>query len=127
MCNGGFDQFFSNPTGILAAEALEGLRRVGAGRTAAVLAEAMSFFPGGSPPLDCEARNELLDGVELDDRLERFEPLEERFYDLMDEEIYARAAGYVRAHPAEFVRLDEPADLLTRGAEPAEDSPPTVR
>jgi len=30
VCNGGFDQFFMNPTGDIAAEALSGFRRIGA-------------------------------------------------------------------------------------------------
>ena len=41
----------------------------------------------------------------LDDdaRAALFEEFDERFYALMDAELYPRAAAYVRAHPEEFV------------------------
>jgi hypothetical protein len=61
VSNGGFDQFFLNPTGLLAADA-------------------------------------------IDAYLERHEPLEERFYALVESVLYPTAAVYVRAHPEEFVR-----------------------
>lgn len=104
VCNGGFDQFFENSTGILAAEALEGMRRIGAAETAGVLLGAMRVFPGAAPPLDRKARVRQLKAVSRSERKKRFEPLEDRFYKLVDTELYPRAAEYVRAHPDEFVR-----------------------
>src|ERR1700722_15197167 len=47
VCNGGLHQFFSNTTGLLAPEALEGFRAIGLTDCAEILAEAMKFF--GSP------------------------------------------------------------------------------
>ncbi len=42
--NGGFHQFFSNTTGLLAPEALAGFRAVGLAELAEILAAAMDFF-----------------------------------------------------------------------------------
>ena len=44
VCNGGLHQFFSNTTGLLAPEALEGFRAIGASEWAEILAEAMKVF-----------------------------------------------------------------------------------
>jgi hypothetical protein len=56
VLNGGFHQFFSNPTGVLAPGAVAGLRAIGLDELAGMAAEAMTFFP--SPfPRDQQARN----------------------------------------------------------------------
>ncbi len=47
VCNGGLHQFFSNSTGILAPEALQGFRAIDLQEWASILAEAMQFF--GTP------------------------------------------------------------------------------
>lgn len=44
VCNGGFHQFFGNPTGVLAPEARTGLIRIGNPVASRILASAMSFF-----------------------------------------------------------------------------------
>jgi hypothetical protein len=103
VCNGGFDQYFVNATGDLALEALAGLRRVGAAETAALLERVLGAFPGGPPPRDREARAEAMGALDDDARAALFEEFDERFYALMDAELYPRAAAYVRAHPEEFV------------------------
>ncbi|HZS02173.1 MAG TPA: DUF4375 domain-containing protein [Chloroflexota bacterium] len=58
--NGGFHQFFHNPTGVLAPEALDGFKTVGLPKFAALLEQAMSFF-GPSYPRDRAERMALLD------------------------------------------------------------------
>src|SRR5438309_10425933 len=59
VCNGGLYQFFSNTTGLLAPEALDGFRAIGAAEWAEILAEAMKSF--GSPyPRDRNDRQEIL-------------------------------------------------------------------
>jgi len=57
--NGGFHQFFTNPTGVLAPEALEGFTAVGRPDLAALLRSAMSFF-GPDYPRDRSVRSEAL-------------------------------------------------------------------
>jgi hypothetical protein len=49
VCNGGFYQFFSNTTGILAPEALEGFRAIGLTEWAELLSEAMKKFSSPYP------------------------------------------------------------------------------
>jgi hypothetical protein len=104
VCNGGFDQYFVNATADLAPEALAGFRRIGADRTAALLERALAAFPGGPPSRDREARMSALDALDGDERDALFEEFDERFYELMDAELYPRAATYVRAHPEEFIQ-----------------------
>ena len=53
---------------------------------------------------DDPAFDEVEDAERFDAYRARYEPLEERFYELVDAEIYPRAAAYVRAHPGEFTR-----------------------
>src|SRR6516225_8744132 len=47
VCNGGFHQFFSNTTGLLAPEAWIGFRNLGISPWADLLRQAMAFF--GTP------------------------------------------------------------------------------
>jgi hypothetical protein len=59
ICNGGFYQFFDNSTGILAPEALEGFRAIGADACAELLNRAMNMF--GQPyPRERDAREDCL-------------------------------------------------------------------
>lgn len=44
MCNGGLHQFFYNPTGVLAPEAIAGLEAIGASKAAAVVREAVTML-----------------------------------------------------------------------------------
>ena|ERR1700722_17639006 len=84
--NGGFHQFFSNTTGLLAPEALEGFRAIGMTEWADVLADAMKQF--GTPyPRDRDNREKLLP---VRDRRPRevwdpFYKLDKRFYESTDD------------------------------------------
>jgi hypothetical protein len=44
VCNGGFHQFFTNPTGVLAPEALAGFEAIGRPDLAKLHREAISYF-----------------------------------------------------------------------------------
>jgi hypothetical protein len=85
VLNGGFHQFFSNTTGLLAPEALEGFRAIGAVEWAQILAEAMKHF--GTPyPRDRGDREEILPMRQRRAR-EEWDPfceLDERFYEWAD-------------------------------------------
>jgi hypothetical protein len=106
VSNGGFDQFFTNPTGILASEAVEGFRRIGAPEAADLVTRALKVFAERPPEADPDDPDfdEYEDSVAFDAYRERHEPLEERFMELVDGDIYPKAAAYVREHPDEFVR-----------------------
>lgn len=95
--NGGFDQFFTNPSGLLADEARAGFERIGAPEAARLLDRAYALL--ASRPDEGDDHDARFEAY-----LERYAPLEERFHDLVDAELYPRAAAYVRAHPDEFTR-----------------------
>jgi hypothetical protein len=83
--NGGFLQFFFNTTGLMAPEALEGFRAIGAADWAKILAEAMQYF--GSPyPRDRDEREESLPSRSRRPRedADPFHQLDERFYEWAD-------------------------------------------
>ena len=102
VCNGGLDQFFSNPTGILTPEALEGFRAVGADDYAELLSQAAgAVFSRGVVPRDFSARTAALEQVGTEERLSRLEVLDDAFYAGLTE-LYRKAASYIRHHPAEF-------------------------
>lgn len=91
VCNGGFHQFFSNSTGVLAPEAAAGFRAIGMPETAAVVEQAMGRLP--TPYIrDREDRQEALDGLDPedldkeDDSVSPFDDLDDRFYSLYSSE-----------------------------------------
>src|SRR5204863_1593322 len=60
VSNGGFGQYFSNDTGILAPEAAEGFEFVELPKVAGLVRQAMAFF-GADYPRERARRNELLE------------------------------------------------------------------
>ena len=87
VCNGGFHQFFSNPTGVLAPEACVGYAAIGMPGCAKVIREAMGFF--GLPyPRDRNKRHEMLRASPGEDREKHhpFTAMDTRFYDLINSE-----------------------------------------
>lgn len=103
VSNGGFDQFFTNSAGVLAQEALDGARRIGAHQTADLLVRAYSIFPDGVPPLNRGEREDFLHTLSDDERDDHWDDLDSEFYVLMESELYPRAAEYVHQHPEEFI------------------------
>ncbi len=102
--NGGFDQFFHNPSGIVARQALRGLELFGATETHRTLAAIMAAFPGGAPSLDCGERQRQM--------FERWR----RHEQVIDDEfrgpighgdfvaLEARIAAFIRSHPEAYFR-----------------------
>lgn len=83
--NGGFSQFFLNPTGVLAPEAAAGFRAIGLPELADVLERAMSYF--SQPyPREQEPRWAVLRVESQDDWPEPdpFEELDEQFFSLVE-------------------------------------------
>jgi hypothetical protein len=110
VSNGGFDQFFTNPSGLLADNAADGLARIGASESVRILREAIDIFASrpASPELDDPAFDEAADAEAFDAYRARHAPLEDRFYELIETELYPLAARYVREHAEEFTN-DAPA------------------
>jgi hypothetical protein len=91
VCNGGFDQFFFNTTGVLAPEALAAFRTIGLEVWASLLEEAMQFF-GDPYPRSQDDRWELLGRAEVPgaqgEERDLFCTLDNRFYAWLHEEPY---------------------------------------
>ncbi len=120
VCNGGFHQFFFNSTGVLAPEAVAGLKAIGMPQTANVVAEAMASF--GEPfPRDREERQDALDALTLQCGTEGqwqspFHDIDARFYDLLGRENGGMETA-AEAYAARFPVPDGPLDgapLLNR-------------
>lgn len=98
VCNGGFHQFFMNPTGVLAPEATRGFREIGMPSVADIVERAMAVF--GSPyPREQEPRREFLLGLADKTPLDRnpFADLDSAFYDAIGESgalLYSAADEY---------------------------------
>lgn len=93
VLNGGFHQFFSNTTGLLAPEAVEGFQAIGVTEWAEVLSEAMQYF--GTPyPRDRNDRDKCLLMHQRRPREEwdPFYKLDERCFEFSDDwEVAANA------------------------------------
>lgn len=85
--NGGFHQFFSNPTGVLAPEAYAAFHALKLDEAAVLIRRAMSFF-GPIYPREQEDRCVMLDSIPGDTRLEfdPFFPLDPLYYELLPPE-----------------------------------------
>jgi hypothetical protein len=94
--NGGFHQYFSNPTGIVAPIALAGVQALGETATANAIADACKVFDGGEIT-DHEYRLAVLD--RHDHRV--FDAQDEAFYAGYPR-VFSLAAAYIREHPDEF-------------------------
>lgn len=94
VSNGGFHQFFTNPTGVLAPEALAGFRAIGLDEWASILEEAMRFF--GEPyPRDQAERERRLPKARGDRASwDPFLAMDDRFYTWTrpDRDRWSRAA-----------------------------------
>jgi len=77
--NGGFSQYFTNSAGDHTSETLEALKFIGAKKTAKLLAEAISLFPGGAPPADRDDRTRMVDGFGQD-AVKKLDRLTSRYY-----------------------------------------------
>jgi len=95
--NGGHDQFYSNSTGIVWRDALEGFEAAEMPEVAANLRESANRL-GGSPPLDRRERQALLDSKSAD-----FADLDDKFYELDEAvNIEDKLMAYIRSRPKDF-------------------------
>ena len=78
VCNGGFEQFFWNPAGVLAPEAVEGFREIGLPQLSALIVAAMELL-GPPYPRDRGERKSRLSGVPQG----AFDSLDETFFALI--------------------------------------------
>ena len=87
VCSGGFHQFYSNPTAVLAPEAVDAFRKIGMPETAELVSQSMSWFD--SPfPRDRAEREELLEShaSEHPENPNPFDALDDPFFRLVETE-----------------------------------------
>ena len=104
VLNGGFRLFYTNYAGDHAHATTDALRRVGAGRLAALAERANAAFGPGGPAPEHGARNAQIAalGGAAD---ERWNALDEEFYSELrarPNELPSLVRAYVRAHRAEM-------------------------
>lgn len=100
ICNGGFHQFFSNSTGVLAPEALKGFRAIGLQECAELVEAAIDKFHT-SYPRDRGVRHAALQAIELPgEKREQWDP----FYDLDDKYYAAKERENFEGRLDEFAR-----------------------
>jgi hypothetical protein len=81
VCNGGFNQFFSNSTGVLAPEAVEGFKAIGQDLVAQIIQEGCSLF-GITFPRDRTFRQSKLKTIDS----KVLDSLDKKFYEIIDKE-----------------------------------------
>ena len=100
ICNGGFHQFFSNSTGVLAPEAAEGFRAVGLIECAELVESAIAMFHEPYPR-DRAARNKVLQTLKRPGQKraewDPFYEMDDRYYAAKDRlDYYRRVDEYAR-------------------------------
>lgn len=83
VCNGGFHQFFSNSTGILAPEALAGYRSIGLLRCSELVETAIRMFDSDFPRdrnSRCSRLSELEGTGDSRKEWDPFYPLDDKYY-----------------------------------------------
>ena len=108
VCNGGFHQFFQNPTGVLAPEAIRGFQMIGVHEAARIISAATAQFSAPYPRDGDDRYQELLE-IEGDGRdrasWDPFYELDQKFYRATGTSEFAvQADEYVRANMERFFK-----------------------
>ena len=106
VCSGGFEQFFWNPTGVLAPEAVEAFREIGLPQIAALIESAMDLL-GSAYPRDRNERKSCLSQVPE----AALDALDETFFALIKSE----EGGFKAAANRYVERLDQRPQRHLRG------------
>lgn len=109
--NGGFHQYFFNPSGDEAMATRDALARLGLRELLPLFDCALSAFPESTPSTDRDLRNDQL-AAYGDTQFDLFEALDGAFYDLPN--LDAAVEAYVRSHPKDFPAASQPL-LANRG------------
>jgi uncharacterized protein DUF4375 len=99
--NGGHSQFFLNPTGDHASEALEALGRLGLAELRGILERACAVFPGSSVPKGSDAREAVIDEL-TEAALLRWSALDKELYKV-DQASWGHVLDYVARHRDEIL------------------------
>jgi hypothetical protein len=110
--NGGLHTFFLNDAGRFALDAMTGLEKIGAHKTADILRRAIGIFPEGKIPTDQEARRSVLTSLLDESQWDRLGELSDEFF-ASNEDV----AGLINRHIAQ-----NSGDFPAFSTEPADDS-----
>jgi hypothetical protein len=95
--NGGHAQFYSNTTGIVWEDAMDGFELIGLTEGMKIIEESANRF-GSKPSFDREERENVLDSLDID-----FDDLDARFYKLDSTvNITDRIADYIQENKVAF-------------------------
>jgi hypothetical protein len=94
--NGGFSQWIGNPTGMYVRETRDALREIGADAVAAMVDQAMLFFPDGCPAPSWETRQRQLQEL-ADVANERLEDLDDGYCD-QRRDLFVTLLNYWQEH-----------------------------
>ena len=94
--NGGFREFFNNPSGAMSGEIIHAFRAIGADHTARICKAALEAF-GGDVPEDLHARRERLS--KLDETA--FDDCDDAFY-CYEDDLTALNCAYIRRNNQHF-------------------------
>lgn len=104
--NGGLHQFFLNDAGQFAGSAVDGLRLLGASKTADVIRRAIAVFPDARVPVDQFERREVMSRFS-ESQEEALDVLTSEFFRCTDEEedVAELLPAFVKANPDLFSTL----------------------
>ena len=94
--NGGWDQFFTNSSGVFAYDLVPALNAVGSTEFAAIATEAIAIF-GNIPSLDEDARYDQVERLTDDGEIDPWEACDDRVFQCT-EKVEALALDYVVAN-----------------------------
>jgi hypothetical protein len=86
VCNGGFEQFFFNSTGVLGPEAADAFEAIGLPLLSKAVLTAMSFFGDAYPRDRIERQDRLQEIQRRSDRENIFDSIDKEFYALLASE-----------------------------------------
>jgi hypothetical protein len=100
--NGGFHQFFFNPTGDCAVRTMAALEEIGLSTTTSVYRRALAVFPHSQPEEDRASRNDQIEA--LPNEFDAWNHLDREFWNASCSQLTV----YVRSHRSEFDLPPEP-------------------
>jgi len=102
MNEGGFQFFFENETGDYAREIVEAYKKIGATKTANIIAKAIGLFGINNFSNDLETRELVMEKLE-DSVFSGWEDLDEIFFsEEQEEDVVALIVGYIKNNKSEF-------------------------
>jgi len=107
VCNGGFNQYFWNSRGRLAAQAVEGFRRIGAPEYADLMQRAIATWRSELPVLEQFKEVDTLEAFSESYGHTTLGKLDDEFYELAEvSDLSELRLHYIRSHVHEFVTQD---------------------